>query len=94
MMPEQEQRARLLTLAELERIDKCLLSHASNRFQKVARIVGLSMKDLNHQFHLPAVFFSGRIKHLVESGALEAAGNLDRMRCSEVRIPGSLRSVQ
>jgi hypothetical protein len=43
------------------------------------------MQALNHQFPgIPDVFYSLRIKHLVKSGTLEAAGNLNRMRFSEV----------
>jgi hypothetical protein len=33
------------------------------------------------------VFYGLRIKHLAESGAIEAAGNLNRMRYSEIRMP-------
>jgi hypothetical protein len=36
---------------------------------------------------LPDVFYALRIKHLAESGAIEAAGNLNRMRYSEIRLP-------
>lgn len=86
---EQEAQASLLTAADIERIDKHLLSETSHSWGKVARVVGQTMQALHDEFPgIPDVFYSRRIKHLVKSGVLEAAGNLDRMRFSEVRIPG------
>ena len=67
--PEEEAQARLLTAADLNRIDECLLSNTSHQFPG-----------------LPDVFYSTRIKHLAKTGAIEAAGNLDRMRYSEIRL--------
>jgi hypothetical protein len=88
LRPEAEARVNQLTAADLQRIDECLLSHMSHRWQKVARIVSLSMMALQHDFpDLPDGIFGLRIKHLAESGAIESAGNLGRMRYSEVRIP-------
>ena len=86
LTPEEEGRARLLTDADLRRIDACLLSYISPQWRKVAYVVGRTMLDLNREFHLPDVFYSSRIKHLVESGEIEAAGTLNRMRYSEVRV--------
>ena len=88
LTPEEESRARLLTAADFRRIDECLLSHTSHQWYKVARVIGRTMMDLSRQFpDLPDVFYSLRIKHLAESGVIEAAGNLNRMRNSEIRIP-------
>ncbi|HET6842208.1 MAG TPA: DUF3658 domain-containing protein [Candidatus Angelobacter sp.] len=84
LTPEQEARVALLAAAELERIDKCLLSLVTDRWQKVARIVGAAMAVLDQEF--PDGFYSQRIRHLVKSGIIEAAGNVDRMRYSEVRL--------
>ena len=90
LTPEQETQARLLTASDLQHIDECLLSQATHQWHKVARIIGLTMKILNHEFpDLPDAFYSLRIQHLVECGAIEAIGNLNRMRYSEVRIPGA-----
>jgi len=92
LTPEEEAQARLLTIADLKRIDECLLSHAGSKWYKVARVVAHTMKDLEREFpEIPATFYGLRIKHLVESGAIEAAGNLNRMRHSEVRLPSSER---
>jgi hypothetical protein len=89
LWPEAEAKARLLTAADLQRIDDCLLSHASDRWQKVARIIGLAMRDLDRQLpYLPDGSYTLRIKHLVASGAIEAVGDLNRIRYSEVRLTG------
>ena len=88
MTPEGEARARLLTANELKRIDECLLSHVPQEWRKVAYVIGRTMMDLGDEFpDLPDVFYATRIKHLAKLGAIEAAGNLDRMRYSEIRLP-------
>lgn len=85
---EEEARARLLTAADLKRIDECLLSNTPHQWGKVAQVIGQTMLVLSREFPgMPDVFYSARIKHLAKSGAIEAAGNLDRMRHSEIRIP-------
>ncbi|WP_425530461.1 DUF3658 domain-containing protein [Xanthomonas oryzae] len=35
---------------------------------------------------MPDIFYAQRIRHLVSAGHLEASGNLNRMRFSEVRL--------
>jgi Protein of unknown function len=87
LTPDEEAHARLLTAADLKRIDECLLSHTSHLSHKVARVIARTMQDLRHEFPgLADVFYSTRIKHLAQSGAIEAAGNLSRMRYSEIRL--------
>jgi len=77
-----------LTAADLQRIDECLLSHTSQEWQKVARVIAKTMEVVGGQFPgIPDAFYSLRIRHLVESGAIDAAGNLNRMRHSEIRTP-------
>jgi hypothetical protein len=89
LTPDEEAQARLLTAADLKRIDECLLSHTSHLSYKVARVIGRTMQDLRLEFPgLPDVFYSTRIKHLAQAGAIEAAGNLSRMRYSEIRLRG------
>jgi hypothetical protein len=89
LTPEEEAQARLLSAADLKRIDECLLSNTSQQWRKVARVIGQTMLALNREFpHMPDGLYSARIKHLAESGAIETAGNLDRMRYSEIRLPG------
>jgi hypothetical protein len=79
--PEEEAQVRLLTAADLKRIDECLLSNTSRQF------IGQTMLVLGREHPtIPDAIYRLRIKHLAESGALEAAGNLDRMRHSEIRL--------
>jgi hypothetical protein len=88
LSPEEAAQARLLTAADLKRIDECLLSKTSHQWGKVARVIGQTMLVLDREFPgLPDVFYSTRIKHLAKSGAIETAGNLDRIRYSEIRLP-------
>jgi hypothetical protein len=62
-----------LKTADLERIDSCLMSQA--------------MLELDGEYPaLPDMFYASRIKHLAATGVIEAAGNLDRIRFSEVRL--------
>jgi uncharacterized protein DUF3658 len=57
-----------LTAAHLQRIDECLLSHTSQEWQKVARVIGSTMAVLGPQFpYVPDVFYAQRIKHLAEA---------------------------
>lgn len=50
LTPEEEAQPRLLTSAELKRIDECLLSNASHRWSKVARVIGQTMLALSREF--------------------------------------------
>jgi len=87
MSAEQEARAQLLRSAQLQRIDEYLLSHTSHQWRKVAYVIGQTMKDIHDRFPgIPDIFYALRIKHLAKSGVIEAAGNLDRMRHSEIRL--------
>ncbi|HEY2364185.1 MAG TPA: DUF3658 domain-containing protein [Candidatus Angelobacter sp.] len=89
LTPEAGAQARLLTAAQLQRIDECLLSHTSHQWRKVARVIGQTLLELESKFpNLPDGICSLRIKHLAESGVIEAAGNLNRVRFSEIWLPG------
>jgi hypothetical protein len=86
LSPEEEAEALMLTAVDLQNIDHCLLSHTSLQWQKVARVVGSTMMAIGDGFpRVPDLFYSQRIKYLAESGALEVAGDLNRMRYSEIR---------
>ena len=79
-----------LTAADLQCIDECLLSHTSQQWQKVASVIGSTMAVIGPQFpNVPDVFYAERIKHLAETGAIEAIGDLNRIRHSEIRIAGT-----
>lgn len=77
-----------LSETELNEIDEMLISGATERNRKVARIVGSAMMNLDGRVEgIPDVFYAQRIKKLVNEGRLIAEGNLDYMRYSEVRLP-------
>lgn len=87
---EELARMKMLSEEELERIDAAILSHAIDRWRKVAMIVGFTMMELENRTEgLSDVFYAQRVKKLVEKGRLEADGNLDYMRYSEVRLPSN-----
>lgn len=87
--PTQEELDQIAKLSseQLEAIDELILSVASNRFKKVALIVGLvKSRQSGFMLHFPDTFFSRRIAQLVNEGHLEAQGDLKRMRYSEVKL--------
>ena len=87
MTPEEEAQTRSLTAAELQRIDTVLLSHTTARPKKVAMVVFETMRELSLEIPgVPDLFYAQRVKHLAESGMIESAGNLDRMRFSEIQL--------
>ena len=45
------------------------------------------MEMQNRISGIPDIFYSQRVRHLVEEGKLESQGNLGYMRYSEVRLP-------
>ncbi len=83
---EQRARVALLTEDEVKQLDAALLSNTSESWRKVAFVVGKTM--LKHQrgreLRVPDVYYSERVRVLVERGLLESVGNLRRMRFSEV----------
>ena len=91
--PEDEARMRSLPGETLERIDQCLLSNTSHTWRKVARVIALTMTALEQELpDLPDGIYTLRVKHLAASGSIEAAGNLDRIRYSEIRLPDQKRA--
>ena len=86
---EQQAEVAQLSTSELERIDRALLAEATGRWRKVAFIVGSTIGNLTGVPELPDVFYSQRVKLLVDQGRLEAQGDLDYMRYSEVRLSSS-----
>lgn len=69
-------------------IDAELMSHARRRSCKVAMLVGRAMNNEAIRVPgLPDLYYSQRVRALVEKGELIAEGHLDFMRFSEVRLP-------
>jgi hypothetical protein len=86
---EEQAAADLLAAPDLELIDACILSHCADHFYKVAWIIGRTQDELADRFpKLSYVFYTQRLKHLVDTGCLVAAGDVFKMRFSEVRLAG------
>lgn len=79
----------MISSSELHRL---LLSFCDNRWRKVARIAGCTLRALeerNVQIDgTVADQIDARMAVLVGSGQLEAQGNIKRWGYSEVRLPG------
>jgi len=67
--------------------DALILSSASERWQKVAKIITLVSERAGNGPNFDAI--AARIRALVDDGKLEAKGDLSRRRYSEVRRPQS-----
>jgi hypothetical protein len=88
LTPEQKVKVAQLSEAEIRSIDEALLSNACHRWRKIARVVGTTMSSLTNRIQgIPDLFYSQRVRKLVEDGRLESQGNLAYMRFSEVRLP-------
>jgi hypothetical protein len=75
-----------LNQADFQTIDATILTQASDRWRKVARVVGATADALQIQYPgLAYVFYTQRISQLVGDGRLVSKGNLSYMRFSEVR---------
>src|SRR5581483_7490199 len=71
-----------------EDIDRLILSFATDRFRKVAMVLGqVFIYCRDHGLELSEDALGDRLHALVDGGRLEAQGNLFRWRWSEVRLP-------
>jgi len=87
---EEQELVSKLKPADLELIDRTLLSACAPSWRKVARVVGTALNSFQDQLpEIPDGYYAQRIALLVSSGRLESQGNLEHMRFSEVRLPGS-----
>ena len=94
--PTEEEAKLIAALGEvgLHAIDENLVKQARRGWLKVARVISDTLRaggfpgldDADVQLH------ARRVMALVESGALEAQGNLRRPRWSEVRLPSAART--
>jgi hypothetical protein len=74
----------------VDELDATILSHARQRWLKVAMIAARTMQEL--RFGLadePFDIVVARVRELVAQGRLAAKGDLSRPRFSEVRLPGN-----
>jgi len=87
MTKEQLEAASKLSKEQINEIDTAIISIASAQWQKVAKIVGMTMSKLPSRVKgIPDLFYARRIEKLVREGVLESQGNLQFMRYSEVRL--------
>ena len=90
LTPGQVKLVEQLTDEEIQAIDSALLANCCERWRKVARVVGTTMTELPSRVEgIPDIYYSQRVRKLVEAGQLESQGNLSYMRYSEVRRPVS-----
>jgi hypothetical protein len=76
-----------LTDAQRTRIDVTLLRNASTQWQKMARIVAMTMSDVASDMDdVPYIYCADRLRHFVALGQLEFQGDLRIMRFCELRI--------
>ena len=89
-----EEFAARITQSDLNFIDRALVENTVSSWRKVARVVGATMVTVDDQF--PGIslgFYVQRVEALVQSGQLQAQGNIQFMRLSEVRLPATGKSA-
>lgn len=88
LSPEEELALARLSRRDVEVIDAAILSCALPHWQKVAKVVFLTVETLEARYpQLSYISYAMRIQDLVDQGLLESQGDLDYMRFSEVRLP-------
>jgi hypothetical protein len=84
---EQSAIARLNDM-DLKVVDAEILTRSAHHWLKVTRVVLSTVNALSDRYpDLSYIFYTQRLSHLVAHGLLEAKGDLEQMRLSEVRIP-------
>jgi len=74
-----------LTHEQLNIIDESILANVKSSYRKVAMVVGLAIKTSIDGLTIPDIFYSQRVKHLVEKGVLDSVGDVKKMRFSEIK---------
>jgi Protein of unknown function len=71
-----------------EEVDILLLANSSNALQKVAKVVGFSMMQVEprNRKNKNDAYFAKRVEILVKNGFLEYEGDLADMRNCEIRL--------
>jgi hypothetical protein len=70
-----------------EATDRLILSLVTNRWSKVALVVGLAMIENKNQIpKIQDADYAERISYLVENAFLESQGDISQIRFSEVRL--------
>jgi hypothetical protein len=85
--PEDVARMAAASENELKAVDEMILRECSDRFQKIAKVVGALFKEFHRDYeHLPFALLQARMEHLEEMGLVEIAGDVWRMGYSEIRL--------
>ena len=72
-------------------IDACILRFATERWKKVAMVAAKVLFETDPDMSDVDDFeIAERVKILVDQGRLQAQGDLDNMRRSEIRLPASM----
>lgn len=71
-----------------EEIDLALLANTTNQWRKVARVVGMTMGqiDFDRRPGLMDIYFAERVVLLIKKGFIEYEGDLSEMRDCEIRL--------
>jgi Protein of unknown function len=83
-----EERAKVDSLGteQVQAIDDALMSHVSESWRKMARVVASAMLDVSGIIpSVPDGYFAERLRKLVRTGAVESRGDLETVRYCEVR---------
>ena len=80
----EEKRIAKLSKDELAAIDAAIVRATVGSYRKLAMVVGLVLEDVS-DLSVPDIFISKRVRLFVESGEIEARGDLRRMRYCEIR---------
>jgi hypothetical protein len=85
---EEKSVAAKLSDADVQAIDATILANSSDRWYKVARVVGSTEDALKLRYPgLSYVFYAHRLCQLVDERRLDSQGDVLYMRFSEVRLP-------
>lgn len=75
---------------DIEVIDRTLVASSTSAWQQATRVIGNSLVTLNKEFPgVPLGFYAQRIAALVQSGRLQARGNIDFMRLCDLKLSDS-----
>jgi hypothetical protein len=69
-------------------IDEAILANITDRWRKVARVVGSAMSQLgNRRAGRNDFYFAERVAQLAKKGLIEYEGDLAQMGRCEIRLP-------
>jgi hypothetical protein len=78
---------RAASSTEAAAVDALILRECSDRWQKVAKVVGNLIKELDQTYaHLPFAYLQVRMEELEHIGKIEIVGHVWSMRYSEIRL--------